>query len=396
MLKGKKILLGVTASIAAYKSALIVRLLVKSGAIVKVIQTPESLNFITPLTLSTLSNNDVLSEMVNKDDNNWNNHVELALWADMMLIAPLTAKTMSKMVQGNCDSLLIAAYLSAKCPVFFAPAMDLDMYKHQSTVDNINKLKSFNNIHIPASFGFLASGLEGEGRMCEPEEIIVFLNNYLSKKTIFKGKNILITSGPTREAIDKVRYISNNSSGKMGAALVKAAIDFGATVTLITGPTNQKIHHDRLTIVNVTSADEMLNSVKDNYLQNEIIIFAAAVSDFTPENVANSKIKTKSINLDLKPTVDIAKYISEIKSDNQFLVGFALENDNELENAKNKLINKKLDLIVLNSLNDEGAGFDFDTNQVKIIDKKFNISKFKLKSKKDIAIDIFNKILELN
>ena len=396
MLKGKKILLGVTASIAAYKSALIVRLLVKSGAIVKVIQTPESLNFITPLTLSTLSNNDVLSEMVNKDDNNWNNHVELALWADMMLIAPLTAKTMSKMVQGNCDSLLIAAYLSAKCPVFFAPAMDLDMYKHQSTVDNINKLKSFNNIHIPASFGFLASGLEGEGRMCEPEEIIVFLNNYLSKKTILKGKNILITSGPTREAIDKVRYISNNSSGKMGAALVRAAIDYGAKVTLITGPTNQKIHHDRLTIVNVTSADEMLSAVKDNYLQNEIIIFAAAVSDFTPENVVNSKIKTKSINLDLKPTVDIAKYISEIKSDNQFLVGFALENDNELENAKNKLINKKLDLIVLNSLNDEGAGFDFDTNQVKIIDKKLNISKFKLKSKKDIAIDIFNKILELN
>tara|TARA_B100000780_G_scaffold72072_1_gene48274 strand:+ start:31609 stop:32799 length:1191 start_codon:yes stop_codon:yes gene_type:complete len=396
MLKGKKILLGVTASIAAYKSALIVRLLVKSGAIVKVIQTPESLNFITPLTLSTLSNNDVLSEMVNKDDNNWNNHVELALWADMMLIAPLTAKTMSKMVQGNCDSLLIAAYLSAKCPVFFAPAMDLDMYKHQSTVDNINQLKSFNNIHIPASFGFLASGLEGEGRMCEPEEIIVFLNNYLSKKTILKGKNILITSGPTREAIDKVRYISNNSSGKMGAALVRAAIDYGAKVTLITGPTNQKIHHDRLTIVNVTSADEMLSAVKDNYLQNEIIIFAAAVSDFTPENVVNSKIKTKSINLDLKPTVDIAKYISEIKSDNQFLVGFALENDNELENAKNKLINKKLDLIVLNSLNDEGAGFDFDTNQVKIIDKKLNISKFKLKSKKDIAIDIFNKILELN
>ena len=396
MLKGKKILLGVTASIAAYKSALIVRLLVKSGAIVKVIQTPESLNFITPLTLSTLSNNDVLSEMVNKDDNNWNNHVELALWADMMLIAPLTAKTMSKMVQGNCDSLLIAAYLSAKCPVFFAPAMDLDMYKHQSTVDNINKLKSFNNIHIPASFGFLASGLEGEGRMCEPEEIIVFLNNYLSKKTILKGKNILITSGPTREAIDKVRYISNNSSGKMGAALVRAAIDYGAKVTLITGPTNQKIHHDRLTIVNVTSADEMLSAVKDNYLQNEIIIFAAAVSDFTPEKVVNSKIKTKSINLDLKPTVDIAKYISEIKSDNQFLVGFALENDNELENAKNKLINKKLDLIVLNSLNDEGAGFDFDTNQVKIIDKKLNISKFKLKSKKDIAIDIFNKILELN
>ena len=396
MLKGKKILLGVTASIAAYKSALIVRLLVKSGAIVKVIQTPESLNFITPLTLSTLSNNDVLSEMVNKDDNNWNNHVELALWADMMLIAPLTAKTMSKMVQGNCDSLLIAAYLSAKCPVFFAPAMDLDMYKHQSTVDNINQLKSFNNIHIPASFGFLASGLEGEGRMCEPEEIIVFLNNYLSKKTILKGKNILITSGPTREAIDKVRYISNNSSGKMGAALVRAAIDYGATVTLITGPTNQKIHHDRLTIINVTSADEMLSAVKDNYLQNEIIIFAAAVSDFTPEKVVNSKIKTKSINLDLKPTVDIAKYISEIKSDNQFLVGFALENDNELENAKNKLINKKLDLIVLNSLNDEGAGFDFDTNQVKIIDKKLNISKFKLKSKKDIAIDIFNKILELN
>lgn len=396
MLKGKKILLGVTASIAAYKSALIVRLLVKSGAIVKVIQTPESLNFITPLTLSTLSNNDVLSEMVNKDDNNWNNHVELALWADMMLIAPLTAKTMSKMVQGNCDSLLIAAYLSAKCPVFFAPAMDLDMYKHQSTVDNINQLKSFNNIHIPASFGFLASGLEGEGRMCEPEGIIVFLNNYLSKKTILKGKNILITSGPTREAIDKVRYISNNSSGKMGAALVRAAIDYGAKVTLITGPTNQKIHHDRLTIVNVTSADEMLSAVKDNYLQNEIIIFAAAVSDFTPEKVVNSKIKTKSINLDLKPTVDIAKYISEIKSDNQFLVGFALENDNELENAKNKLINKKLDLIVLNSLNDEGAGFDFDTNQVKIIDKKLNISKFKLKSKKDIAIDIFNKILELN
>jgi phosphopantothenoylcysteine decarboxylase/phosphopantothenate--cysteine ligase len=396
MLNGKKVLLGITASIAAYKSASIVRLLKKSGAQVKVIQTAESTNFITPLTLSTLSENDVLLDLIDSDTNTWNNHVELSIWADLMLIAPLTAKSMSKMVQGNCDNLLLATYLSAKCPVYFAPAMDLDMYKHPSTVDNINKLISFSNVHIPAKYGFLASGLEGEGRMCEPEEIISFIKLDLEDKLLLKGKKLLITSGPTREAIDKVRYISNHSSGKMGFALAKIAISLGAQVTIITGPTNQTLDSDRLKRINVISTQDMYEEVKINLPENDIIIFAAAVSDFKPKDVFLSKLKTKKFNLELVETIDIANFSSTIKTKDQFLVGFALENENEIVNAKEKLLKKNLDLIVVNSLRDKNTGFNYDTNKITIIDKELNIFKYELKDKIDVAKDIFNKIIELN
>tara|TARA_B110000444_G_scaffold261039_1_gene310671 strand:+ start:8766 stop:9956 length:1191 start_codon:yes stop_codon:yes gene_type:complete len=395
MLNGKNVLLGITASIAAYKSASIVRLLKKSGAQVKVIQTPESANFITSLTLSTLSENDVLLDLVDSESNTWNNHVELSLWADLMIIAPLTAKSMSKMVQGNCDNLLLATYLSAKCPVYFAPAMDLDMYKHPSTINNINKLTSFSNIHIPATYGFLASGLEGEGRMCEPEEIISFIKLDLEDKLILKGKKILITSGPTREAIDKVRYISNYSSGKMGFSLAKVAISLGANVTMISGPTDQVIEKERLDVINVVSAEDMFNEVEAHLPKYDIIIFAAAVSDFKPKDVFTSKLKNKNINLELVQTNDIAMFASTIRTKNQIIVGFALETENGIINAKEKLIKKDFDLIILNSLEDKNSGFNYDTNKITIIDKASNVYSFKLKDKIEVAKDIFDKIIEL-
>jgi phosphopantothenoylcysteine decarboxylase/phosphopantothenate--cysteine ligase len=395
MLNGKNVLLGITASIAAYKSASIVRLLKKSGAQVKVIQTPESANFITSLTLSTLSENDVLLDLVDSESNTWNNHVELSLWADLMIIAPLTAKSMSKMVQGNCDNLLLATYLSAKCPVYFAPAMDLDMYKHPSTINNINKLTSFSNIHIPATYGFLASGLEGEGRMCEPEEIISFIKLDLEDKLILKGKKILITSGPTREAIDKVRYISNYSSGKMGFSLAKVAISLGANVTMISGPTDQVIEMERLDVINVVSAEDMFNEVEAHLPKYDIIIFAAAVSDFKPKDVFTSKLKNKNINLELVQTNDIAMFASTIRTKNQIIVGFALETENGIINAKEKLIKKDFDLIILNSLEDKNSGFNYDTNKITIIDKASNVYSFKLKDKIEVAKDIFDKIIEL-
>ena len=395
MLNGKKILLGITASIAAYKSASIVRLLKKSGAQVKVIQTPESANFITSLTLSTLSENDVLLDLVDSESNTWNNHVELSLWADLMIIAPLTAKSMSKMVQGNCDNLLLATYLSAKCPVYFAPAMDLDMYKHPSTINNINKLTSFSNIHIPATYGFLASGLEGEGRMCEPEDIISFIKLDLEDKLILKGKKILITSGPTREAIDKVRYISNYSSGKMGFSLAKVAISLGANVTMISGPTDQVIEKERLDVINVVSAEDMFNEVEAHLPKYDIIIFAAAVSDFKPKEVFTSKLKNKNINLELVQTNDIAMFASTIRTKNQIIVGFALETEKGIINAKEKLIKKDFDLIILNSLQDKNSGFNYDTNKITIIDKASNVYSFKLKDKIEVAKDIFDKIIEL-
>ena len=395
MLNGKNVLLGITASIAAYKSASIVRLLKKSGAQVKVIQTPESANFITSLTLSTLSENDVLLDLVDSESNTWNNHVELSLWADLMIIAPLTAKSMSKMVQGNCDNLLLATYLSAKCPVYFAPAMDLDMYKHPSTINNINKLTSFSNIHIPATYGFLASGLEGEGRMCEPEEIISFIKLDLEDKLILKGKKILITSGPTREAIDKVRYISNYSSGKMGFSLAKVAISLGANVTMISGPTDQVIEMERLDVINVVSAEDMFNEVEAHLPKYDIIIFAAAVSDFKPKDVFTSKLKNKNINLELVQTNDIAMFASTIRTKNQIIVGFALETENGIINAKEKLIKKDFDLIILNSLQDKNSGFNYDTNKITIIDKASNVYSFKLKDKIEVAKDIFDKIIEL-
>ena len=395
MLNGKNVLLGITASIAAYKSASIVRLLKKSGAQVKVIQTPESANFITSLTLSTLSENDVLLDLVDSESNTWNNHVELSLWADLMIIAPLTAKSMSKMVQGNCDNLLLATYLSAKCPVYFAPAMDLDMFKHPSTINNINKLTSFSNIHIPATYGFLASGLEGEGRMCEPEEIISFIKLDLEDKLILKGKKILITSGPTREAIDKVRYISNYSSGKMGFSLAKVAISLGANVTMISGPTDQVIEKERLDVINVVSAEDMFNEVEAHLPKYDIIIFAAAVSDFKPKDVFTSKLKNKNINLELVQTNDIAMFASTIRTKNQIIVGFALETENGIINAKEKLIKKDFDLIILNSLQDKNSGFNYDTNKITIIDKASNVYSFKLKDKIEVAKDIFDKIIEL-
>tara|TARA_B100001778_G_scaffold11457_1_gene9038 strand:- start:8 stop:1207 length:1200 start_codon:yes stop_codon:yes gene_type:complete len=396
MLKNKNILLGITASIAAYKSASLVRLFKKSGANVKVIQTPKSIDFVTPLTLSTLSENKVHYEMINKDDKTWNNHVDLGAWADLMVIAPTSAKTLSKMATGDCDNLLLATYLSATCPVYFAPAMDLDMYKHNSTKENIKKLESMSNILIPPSTGELASGLFGEGRMEEPELIISFITNDLKRKSPLNGKKVLITAGPTHEKIDKIRYISNYSSGKMGFALAKVAADLGADVVLIKGPTFNTINFNNIHVIDVISAEEMYEKVINHFSSVDIGIFAAAVSDFKPLHSMENKIK-KSDGLNeikLELTKDILNKASSIKKNNQYVVGFALETDNEIDNAIKKLEEKNLDLIILNSLNDRDAGFGFDTNKISIIDSKKNIDNFDNKTKNEVAVDIFNKILK--
>ena len=395
MLKDKNVLLGITASIAAYKSANLVRILKKKGANVKVVQTPKSLEFVTSLTLSTLSENPVYSEMINDEYKTWNNHVDLGTWADLMLIAPVSAKTLSKMASGDCDNLLLASYLSAKCPVYFAPAMDLDMYQHNSTKENINKLTSISNILIPPTSGELASGLVGEGRMEEPEKIVDFIEKDLKDKSPLNGKTVLITAGPTIEKIDKVRFISNFSSGKMGVSIANKAANLGANVILILGPSHQKVFHNNINVINVVSADDMLCEVlryKDKF---DIGIFSAAVSDFKPSNLSLKKIKKsddfKEIKLALNK--DILYEISKEKKSNQYLVGFALETNNEIDNSIKKLENKNLDLIVLNSLNDENAGFNYDTNKVTIIDKQKNILKYDLKSKDDVANDLLTKIL---
>ena len=396
MLKNKNILLGITASIAAYKSASLVRLFKKSGANVKVIQTPKSIDFVTPLTLSTLSENKVHYEMINKDDKTWNNHVDLGAWADLMVIAPTSAKTLSKMATGDCDNLLLATYLSATCPVYFAPAMDLDMYKHNSTKENIKKLESMSNILIPPSTGELASGLFGEGRMEEPELIISFITNDLKRKSPLNGKKVLITAGPTHEKIDKIRYISNYSSGKMGFALAKVAADLGADVVLIKGPTFNTINFNNIHVIDVISAEEMYEKVINHFSSVDIGIFAAAVSDFKPLHSMENKIK-KSDGLNeikLELTKDILNKASSIKKNNQYVVGFALETDNEIDNAIKKLEEKNLDLIILNSLNDRDAGFGFDTNKISIIDSEKNIDNFDNKTKNEVAVDIFNKILK--
>lgn len=397
ILRGKKVLLGVTAGIAAYKTASLVRLFIKAGANVQVVMTPASKNFITPLTLSTLSKNPVHSSFTNEEDENdmWTNHVELGLWADFMLIAPATANTMSKMATGNSDNLLLATYLSAKCPVYFAPAMDLDMYKHQSTKNSFEKLTSFGNTIIPATSGELASGLVGEGRMAEPENILTFIENDILGKLPLKGKKVVITAGPTYEAIDPVRFIGNHSSGKMGYELARAAANLGAEVILIAGPNNQNISHSSVRVVNVTSAEDMYNAAHEDFPSADIAILAAAVADYKPKDVASQKIKKKdsSLTIELIKTKDILASLGNIKT-SQFLVGFALETNNELENAKGKLIKKKLDMIVLNSLNDKGAGFGKPTNKVTIIDKKMNTLAFELKSKAEVANDIFSEILK--
>ncbi|MGC6430469.1 MAG: bifunctional phosphopantothenoylcysteine decarboxylase/phosphopantothenate--cysteine ligase CoaBC [Jejuia sp.] len=397
ILSGKNVLLGVTAGIAAYKTAALVRLFIKSGAQIKVVMTPASKDFITPLTLSTLSKNPVYSYFTNEEDDNavWNNHVDLGLWADIFVIAPATANTLSKMATGNSDNLLLATYLSAKCPVYFAPAMDLDMYKHQSTKNSFEKLQSFGNIMIPATSGELASGLSGEGRMAEPEDIISFIEDDVLEKLPLKGKKVLITAGPTYEAIDPVRFIGNHSSGKMGFEIAKAAANLGAQVILVTGPTNQTVSHSLIDVVNVISAEEMYNEVHKHFATTDVAILSAAVADFKPRQVAQQKIKKKSdtLNIALERTKDILASLGGIKS-NQFLVGFALETNNELENARQKLKKKNLNLIVLNSLKDKGAGFKGDTNKVTFIDNKNNIKEFELKSKTEVAQDLLNEIVK--
>jgi phosphopantothenoylcysteine decarboxylase/phosphopantothenate--cysteine ligase len=396
VLKEKKILLGITAGIAAYKTASLVRLFIKLGAEVKVIMTPASKNFITPLTLSTLSKNPVHATFYSREDENelWNNHVELGLWADYMLIAPATANTLSKMANGTCDNLLLATYLSSKCPVYFAPAMDLDMYKHPSSIESLNKLQSFNNIIIPATSGELASGLIGEGRMAEPEDIVSFIEKDIRAKLPLKGKKVLVTAGPTYEAIDPVRFIGNHSSGKMGFAIASAAANLGAEVYLISGPSNQQIKHSLVHRVDVVSAEEMYDASHLYFKDVDIAILSAAVADYKPKKSASQKIKKTdtTLELSLAPTKDILASLGAIKKQ-QYLVGFALETNNELENAKGKLKRKNLDAIILNSLQDKGAGFAKDTNKITIIDKEFNEKAFKLKSKVAVAKDIMNEIV---
>ena len=398
ILSGKHILLGITAGIAAYKTASLVRLFVKNGAHVKVVMTPASKEFITPLTLSTLSKNPVLDSFTNEDDDNevWNNHVELGLWADIFLIAPATANTMSKMASGNSDNLLLAIYLSAKCPVYVAPAMDLDMYRHASSKTSMSTLQSYGNIIIPAEVGELASGLVGAGRMAEPATIVKFIESHILEGLPLYQKKILITAGPTYEAIDPVRFIGNHSSGKMGFEIAKAASNLGAEVLLISGPTHQKISSNLITVIPVVSAQEMYEQVHQFYENCDIAILSAAVADYKIKFISNQKIKKEehSLTLELEKTQDILASLGKLKN-NQLLVGFALETDNEITNAIKKLKNKNLDLIVLNSLSDKGAGFGTNTNKVTLIKRDLSTTNFPLKSKAEVSKDILNEILKL-
>jgi len=397
MLQNKKIVLGICGSIAAYKSASLARLLVKAGAEVQVVMTPDATGFITPLTLSTLSKRPVLVEYSNTETGEWNNHVELGLWADFMLIAPVSANTLAKMANGQSDNLLTAVYLSAKCPVYFAPAMDLDMWKHPATQQNIKQLQGYGNIMIPPGSGELASGLYGEGRMAEPEEIVSFLTADIKKKLPLVNQKILVTAGPTHEAIDPVRFIGNHSSGKMGFAIGDQLAAMGAEVILVTGPTSQKSQQSGIKRVDVTSAADMLEACLKYYKDVNACIMSAAVADFTPVNVSAQKIKKQDndLNIELKKTTDILKTLGEQKQKGQILVGFALETNDEEKNAIDKLQRKNLDFIVLNSLNDEGAGFKTDTNKITIIDRKLQKTTFGLKTKNEVAKDICNKVAEL-
>tara|TARA_Y100000746_G_scaffold82252_1_gene69363 strand:+ start:917 stop:2125 length:1209 start_codon:yes stop_codon:yes gene_type:complete len=399
ILSGKKILLGISGGIAAYKSAILARLFIKHGAEVKVVMTPDAKEFITPLTLSTLSKNPVYSSFTSDDeDETWNNHVELGMWADLILISPATANTLSKMATGNCDNLLIAVYLSAKCPVYFAPAMDLDMYKHPSTKESIAKLTANGNILIPAEVGELASGLVGEGRLAEPDSILNFIESDILNSLPLKGKKILVTAGPTYEAIDPVRYISNHSSGKMGYEIARKGADLGAEIYLVSGPSNQKISHRSINLIDVVSSEEMHEKVIKYFEQVDVVIMAAAVADFKPKDFSNKKIKKDNIkpNIELEKTKDILLELGKLKK-NQFLVGFALENENEINNSLKKLKEKNLDLIILNSLNDKGAGFGTDTNKITIINKNQEKTNFDLKEKSEVAQDILDHIMtEIN
>jgi phosphopantothenoylcysteine decarboxylase/phosphopantothenate--cysteine ligase len=397
ILSGKNILLGVTAGIAAYKTAHLVRLLVKVGAQVKVVMTPASKEFVTPLTLSTLSKNPVYSTFYDKEEENelWNSHVDLGIWADYMIIAPATANTLSKMANGVCDNLLLATYLSAKCKVYFAPAMDLDMYKHPSTSKSIEKLQDFGNVFIPPSSGELASGLIGEGRMEEPENIMTFVVSDILKGMPLFNKKVLITAGPTFEAIDPVRYIGNHSSGKMGFEIAKSAANLGARVTLIAGPSHEHVANSMIKRIDIVSAEEMYNEVHKYFHTVDIAVLSAAVADYRPKTISKNKIKKSAdtISVEMVKTHDILASLGKLKK-RQFLVGFALETTDEIENAIAKLKKKNLDLIVLNSLRDKGAGFKKSTNKVTIIDKLEKISEFSLKSKVEVAEDILKEILK--
>lgn len=399
MLQGKKILLGVSGSIAAYKSATLIRLLVKEGAEVKVIMTPAAADFITPLTLATLSKNEVPMNI--SDHSSWNNHVMLGRWADIMVIAPASANTIAKMAQGGCDNLLLAVYLSATCPVVFAPAMDEDMWHHPATRHNVEKLISYGHQQIPIGSGELASGLFGEGRMAEPEQIVAWLQTHLPKANPqnkpLTGKTAIVTAGPTIEHIDPVRYISNHSSGKMGIAIAEALADAGANVQLILGPTSQQTTHTGVTVTRIQTAQEMFDRVTALYPAANIVVAAAAVADYRPANVADKKIKKgeAQLHIDLEKTPDILRSLGDTKGPQQLLIGFSLETNNEKEYALKKLREKHLDMIVMNSLADAGAGFNYDTNKVTLFDKTGNERSFPLKSKQAVAQDIVSAIIEL-
>ena len=396
MLKGKNILVGITGSIAAYKAATLVRLLVKEGASVKVVMTPLAKEFITPLTLATLSRNPILIDFFNPENGDWNSHVDLGIWADLYLIAPASANTMGKMAHGVADNLLLTSYLSAKCPVMVAPAMDLDMYQHPTTQSNINILKGFGNIIIEAATGELASGLSGKGRMEEPERILEAVKSFFGYEQQLLGKTVLVTSGPTYEPIDPVRFIGNRSSGKMGYAIAQELALRGAQVNFVTGPTKHLPNHPNITINKVTTASEMYESSTSCFSSCDAAILAAAVSDFSPKQVADEKLKREenSLQLVLEPTQDIAKALGKSKSKKQILVGFALETHDELSNAKKKIESKNLDFIILNSANEKGAGFDVDTNRITVIHRNGNSVAFDLKSKQEVAKDIVNELVK--
>lgn len=395
MLKGKHIIVGVTGSIAAYKTAILVRALVKEGAEVKVIMTETAKKFITPLTLATLSKNPVLVEFFDPENGQWNSHVSLGLWADMFLIAPVTASTLAKMAYGVADNLLVTTYLSSRCPVFVAPAMDLDMFAHPSTQKSLEILRERGVTVVEPAAGELASGLDGKGRMEEPEKIVEQVIRHFSKKATFSGKRVLITSGPTREPIDPVRYLTNNSSGKMATAIAQELAFRGASVTVVSGPAAVKPKQSDIQVIDVVTAEEMYQATIAQYEQGaDIVVLCAAVADYTPAQKSSVKMKKKGDNLTLEllPTKDIAACVGKIKRDGDILVGFALETDNEFDNAQDKLARKNLDMIVLNSLRDEGAGFAGDTNKVNIFFKNGESSSYPLKSKQSVAIDIVDSI----
>jgi phosphopantothenoylcysteine decarboxylase/phosphopantothenate--cysteine ligase len=393
MLAGKKILIGISGSIAAYKTILLVRLLVKAGAEVKVIQTEASKNFVSPLVLATLSKNKVLHDLATNDE--WANHVALGRWADVFIIAPLSCNTLAKMANGICDNLLMATYLSATCPVVIAPAMDEDMWHHNTTKRNVSLLESDGNTIIKVNVGELASGLIGEGRMAEPEEIVMFLVEHFFRNDALKGKKVLVTAGPTYESIDPVRFISNHSSGKMGFAIAEELYLQGADVTLITGPTHETLAYKGIIRKNITSAEDMYNACHEHFAATDIAVMSAAVADYTLETTAKEKVKKKEENWDLRltKTKDVLFSLGQIKQSHQFIVGFALETNNEKENALGKLSNKNADCIVLNSLNDYSAGFGFDTNKISILHKSGEEINFELKPKKEVAKDIVSYII---